>query len=100
MLTSSCEKLLFLALSYSVVKHCQVPDISASSNVRLTGDYVQRIADPVSELATKFLSRLRAKHGVFAVLGNHDYKVNRSKETGWGKLHLFFCLGATSPRDN
>lgn len=43
------------------------PDIIA-----LTGDYIshdRRYAAPCSEL----LGRLRARHGVFAVLGNHDH---------------------------
>lgn len=37
-----------------------------------TGDLVNNIADE-AESFVQILSRLRAKHGVFSVLGNHDY---------------------------
>src|SRR5579872_2233623 len=46
------------------------PDIIA-----LTGDFVtysRRNIEPAAEL----LGRLRARHGVFAVLGNHDFRVD------------------------
>jgi hypothetical protein len=51
------------------------PDIIA-----LTGDFVtysRRNIEPAAEL----LSRLRARHGVYAVLGNHDFRVDADAVT-------------------
>ena len=41
--------------------------------VLLTGDYVNARPEPIDELCRACLSRLRAAHGVFASLGNHDH---------------------------
>jgi len=41
----------------------------------LTGDYVWRQVDAVFEL-TAILSNLKSKHGIFAVIGNHDIWTN------------------------
>jgi len=46
------------------------PDI-----IVLAGDYVSRKAEAISELAPMVAS-LNAKHGVFAILGNHDIWTN------------------------
>ena len=43
--------------------------------VALTGDYVLENAESVFDLAME-LATLNARHGVFAVLGNHDYWTN------------------------
>lgn len=40
----------------------------------LLGDFVQQRADPVIELAEKYLKQLKAHYGIYGVLGNHDYK--------------------------
>jgi len=42
--------------------------------ILLTGDFVQWRAGPITELAENYLSKYKAKYGVFACLGNHDYK--------------------------
>jgi predicted MPP superfamily phosphohydrolase len=47
----------------------------------LTGDFVHTRPEEVSELTT-LLHNLQASHGVFAVLGNHDYAVNYPGDTG------------------
>jgi len=39
----------------------------------LTGDFINHAVGPINELCTKFLSRISAKQGVYACLGNHDY---------------------------
>lgn len=39
----------------------------------LTGDFITRVADGALEALVPLLSSLRAPHGVFACLGNHDY---------------------------
>ena len=46
------------------------PDI-----VALTGDFVTYSRANI-EPAAEILSRLRARYGVFAVLGNHDFRVD------------------------
>eukprot|EP01125_Pyxidicula_operculata_P018857 TRINITY_DN6756_c0_g1_i2.p1 TRINITY_DN6756_c0_g1~~TRINITY_DN6756_c0_g1_i2.p1 ORF type:complete len:292 (-),score=55.69 TRINITY_DN6756_c0_g1_i2:298-1173(-) len=46
--------------------------------ILLTGDYVQYSSEPITELCTRWLSKLKAKYGVFAVLGNHDYKDSKN----------------------
>eukprot|EP00755_Sulcionema_specki_P017768 Sspe_Gene.65195::Locus_38607_Transcript_1_1_Confidence_1.000_Length_1101::g.65195::m.65195/K07098/K07098; uncharacterized protein len=38
----------------------------------LTGDYINRDPSPIDELAERWLSRLSAKIGTYASLGNHD----------------------------
>jgi predicted MPP superfamily phosphohydrolase len=35
---------------------------------------VQWGANPARELVQKWLKNLKARHGIFAVMGNHDYK--------------------------
>ncbi|KAF2073999.1 hypothetical protein CYY_004706 [Polysphondylium violaceum] len=45
------------------------PDI-----IVITGDLVQFSPYPIKELYEKHLIRLKAKNGVYAILGNHDYK--------------------------
>jgi predicted MPP superfamily phosphohydrolase len=51
------------------------PDI-----VALTGDFVTYSRSNI-EPAAEILSRLRARYGVFAVLGNHDYRVDATAIT-------------------
>jgi len=45
------------------------PDIIA-----LVGDYIDWNPEPIKKLCTDWLSQLRSKYGIVAVLGNHDYK--------------------------
>lgn len=52
--------------------HAQNADVIA-----LTGDYIHKGGCHIGDVA-KVLGRLRAPHGVFAVLGNHDYSVRNS----------------------
>jgi len=47
--------------------------------VLLTGDYVQKQPEPVRELV-QYLKGLKSKNGVYAVLGNHDAKVDGGRE--------------------
>ncbi|KAL6057216.1 Ser/Thr phosphatase family superfamily protein [Balamuthia mandrillaris] len=47
--------------------------------VFLTGDYVDHWPETASTLGRKWLSRLKSKHGVVAILGNHDYQKPQSK---------------------
>jgi predicted MPP superfamily phosphohydrolase len=54
----------------------------------LTGDYIKWKGD--NKPALKFLSRLKAKHGVFAVMGDYDYSDSKNSclfchERGSGK---------------
>lgn len=58
-------------LLYDVVSesNSSKPDV-----VVITGDLVQRKSDTIEELCAKFLSKLKSKHGIYAVLGNHDHK--------------------------
>eukprot|EP01119_Soliformovum_irregulare_P007282 TRINITY_DN19685_c0_g1_i1.p1 TRINITY_DN19685_c0_g1~~TRINITY_DN19685_c0_g1_i1.p1 ORF type:complete len:298 (-),score=62.78 TRINITY_DN19685_c0_g1_i1:37-930(-) len=51
----------------------------------LTGDYVNRAPEPIYDLCSR-LSHLRAKVGIYAILGNHDYKTARSKRIIVGEL--------------
>ena len=51
--------------------------------VFLTGDLVDHNPHTIWELIP-FLERLRARYGVFAVLGNHDYKPAR-RPSAWLK---------------
>ncbi|MBD2326033.1 metallophosphoesterase [Alkalinema sp. FACHB-956] len=44
----------------------EVPDLIA-----LTGDFVTHSAQPIHELAS-YLQQLHSRHGIYAVLGNHD----------------------------
>lgn len=41
----------------------------------ITGDLVSRIDHGEADMIVQSLSRLRARHGVFAILGNHDWWV-------------------------
>lgn len=42
---------------------------------RLTGDYVDKHPQAAEGLAQRYLSKLRARHGLYACLGNHDHKM-------------------------
>jgi len=42
--------------------------------ILLTGDYVEYTADACKILCDRWLSKLKSKYGIYAVLGNHDYK--------------------------
>jgi predicted MPP superfamily phosphohydrolase len=44
--------------------------------ILLGGDYVDTESEPIFELAPA-LAQLNARQGVFAVLGNHDYRLNQ-----------------------
>jgi predicted MPP superfamily phosphohydrolase len=57
------------------------PDIIA-----LTGDYVTYSRNNI-EPAAEILGRLRARFGVFAVLGNHDFRVDASAVTAALQRH-------------
>jgi len=51
------------------VTNAEQPDL-----ILLTGDFVQRRAAPITFLAENWLSKLKARYGVYGVLGNHDYR--------------------------
>jgi predicted MPP superfamily phosphohydrolase len=53
----------------------------APDAIVLTGDFVHSRPEDAEELAD-LLQELRAPHGVFAVLGNHDYAVNYPGDPG------------------
>lgn len=44
----------------------------------LTGDYVNHEPEPIHDLVL-FLKHLKSSHGIYAILGNHDYHRARSK---------------------
>jgi predicted MPP superfamily phosphohydrolase len=46
--------------------------------VLLTGDYVTTTPEPIHELALQ-LTKLQSKHGIYAILGNHDLYYKHSK---------------------
>lgn len=46
--------------------------------VLLTGDYVTTIPQPIHQLA-EHLKQLKSRHGVYAILGNHDLYYQHSK---------------------
>jgi len=56
-----------LTQSVVTITHRLEPDL-----VVLTGDYVLDLADVIFDLA-EVLSQLNSVHGVYAILGNHDY---------------------------
>jgi predicted MPP superfamily phosphohydrolase len=56
--------------------HSLSPDL-----IVLTGDFVHTYPGEMTSLRT-LLSNLRAPHGVFAVLGNHDYALNYPGDVG------------------
>ncbi len=58
---------------------CLEPDL-----LLLTGDLIHGGSDPAAELETAIaaLAPIRARHGVYAVLGNHDH-VRRHRLKGW-----------------
>jgi predicted MPP superfamily phosphohydrolase len=63
----------------------------------LTGDYVTRVGEAIFELAP-ILAGLNARHGVFAVLGNHDMRErNQAVKTGLRQsgLQLLVNQGVT-----
>jgi predicted MPP superfamily phosphohydrolase len=43
--------------------------------ILLTGDYVDKHPQAAEGLAQRYLSKLRARHGIYACLGNHDHKM-------------------------
>lgn len=47
--------------------------------VMLTGDYVSYIADPYLPIITQEFSKIAAKNGVIAILGNHDHWLGSKK---------------------
>src|SRR5271169_474824 len=49
-------------------------------NIALTGDFVTYSRRNI-EKAAELLGRLRARYGVFAVLGNHDFRVDAAAIT-------------------
>eukprot|EP01132_Coremiostelium_polycephalum_P002570 gene2570-3184_t len=51
----------------------KINDIDADIIV-ITGDLVQSNPNSILPLLDKHLSKLKSKHGTYAVLGNHDYK--------------------------
>ncbi|EGG14115.1 hypothetical protein DFA_11879 [Cavenderia fasciculata] len=51
------------------------PDI-----IVITGDFVQREPEPIHQLIDKHLNRLKAKYGIYNILGNHDYKTSHGAE--------------------
>ncbi len=53
--------------------------------VALTGDFVTRPPEPIFALAP-LLGRIKARHGLFAVLGNHDNALAHSRRTVAGAL--------------
>jgi len=46
----------------------------------LTGDYVQLDPHAIHELTDVCLSRIHAKYGIYAILGNHDYKTPDARD--------------------
>jgi len=59
--------------------------------VALTGDFVTYSRSNM-ETAAKILGRLRARHGVFAVLGNHDFRVDADRMTSALQRHQIEVL--------
>ncbi len=53
--------------------------------IALTGDYVSHSSEYIAGCA-RALGSLRARHGVFAVLGNHDHKTD-GEMVGWALNH-------------
>ena len=68
------EKMLTEAIA---VSNAAKPDL-----VILTGDYVNTIAKPIHQLASR-LKNLESRYGVYAILGNHDiyYPTSKSEIT-------------------
>ncbi|MDK2409604.1 metallophosphoesterase [Aphanizomenon sp. PH219] len=64
------EKMLTKAIA---VSNAAKPDL-----VILTGDYVNTIAKPIHQLASR-LKNLESRYGVYAILGNHDIYYPSSK---------------------
>ena len=64
------EKMLTEAIA---VSNAAKPDL-----VILTGDYVNTIAKPIHQLASR-LKNLESRYGVYAILGNHDIYYPSSK---------------------
>jgi len=55
-----------------VERHVRLANAENPDVVALTGDFVSRLARDIPGLGRR-LGELRARHGVYAVLGNHDY---------------------------
>lgn len=86
------------------------PDI-----VVLTGDYIDRKAEPVLELVP-ILAKLNAQYGVFAILGNHDHSkmvktafeeetsisllINQGINLAIGQAHLYLAGLAPGSKGN
>jgi predicted MPP superfamily phosphohydrolase len=63
----------------------------------LTGDYVTLDADAIFDLAP-LLGQLNARHGVYAVLGNHDLWTNRrAVAAGFAQAGLPLLVNQTVP---
>ncbi len=58
----------------------QVLDLNADLIV-ITGDLVSRVSQGEPDMIVQTLSRLRAPHGVYAILGNHDWWVGDAEVT-------------------
>ncbi|KAN0048014.1 hypothetical protein ACTA71_002405 [Dictyostelium dimigraforme] len=48
--------------------------------ILITGDLVERDPEPITQLYKKHLSQLKSKYGIYAILGNHDYKTTQGPE--------------------
>ncbi|KAM9955996.1 hypothetical protein ACTFIW_002208 [Dictyostelium discoideum] len=48
--------------------------------ILITGDLVERDPEPITQLYKKHLSQLKSKYGIYAILGNHDYKTTLGPE--------------------
>lgn len=64
-----CQRFLDEAIDGALAEQ---PDLIA-----LTGDYIHKGFEHIGR-AARGISRLRAAHGVFAVLGNHDYSIRNA----------------------
>ena len=71
---------LFTPLEY-VQRAVKLTNLMRPDVVALTGDYVTLSPDYIWPVA-RMLGKLRARLGVFAVLGNHDFKVDAVEMTG------------------
>src|SRR5579864_1063137 len=71
---------LFTPLEY-VQRAVKLTNLMRPDVIALTGDYVTLSPDYIWPVA-RMLGKLRARLGVFAVLGNHDFKVDPVEMTG------------------
>lgn len=70
---------IFTPLEY-VQRAVKLTNLMHPDVVALTGDYVTFSPSYIWPVA-QMLGKLRARHGVFAVLGNHDFKVDAGEIT-------------------